>query len=1368
MKLKYLVILALLQIASVYNACSQDIITIAGGIGNHGAATVAELSNPNVVATDRYGNIYIADAGHRELRKVTPSGVIDLFPLAPNAVTFGNISGIAIDTFGNLYVADASSYTIVKITPQGATSNYVSLTVAPYGIGVDSKQNLYICDRNNNRILKVDTARVTSTFAGTGAAGSAGDFGIATAAQLNWPIGVCSDRMGNIYIADNRNNKVRMVAPTGIITTYAGTGIHGYGGDGYPAISATFNTVSNVASDTSGNIYIVDNYNNLIRMVNPSGIVNTIAGTFVSAGFAGDGGPATNAQLSTPTSVSADTYGNLYIADAGNNRVRKVSGGYISTIAGCDLTDATGYRGDGGPAISALFMMGGGIAYDTLRNLYVADAGNNVIRKIDSNGIVTTIAGNGALGYSGDGLPATSAQLNSPTSVAVDKHGNIFIGDENNYAIRKIDPSGIITTYAGNGIRGFGGDGHRADSAKLGNPASICLDNIGNLYISDLGNARIRKVDTNQVITTIAGMGIGGYFGDGGPATNAEIQPSGACIDKAGNIYIAEMSNNRVRKIDGTGTISTFAGTGVATMSGLGGPASVASINTPIAIAYNNNVIYVSCLDVVVKIDSTGTITGFAGNGSYSYYGEGGPATAAAIGSPQGIAGDQWGNVYLTDPSSEMIHEVLNASIRISTINDTVCTGNPVSFTATATAAPEYSVHYHWYKNGVATGTDSTGYTTSGLANGDVILCTLVDSVSGTAVATSNKVTMTVVSPSSLPGIAIETAPNASVCAGITVTCSPISLSYQGGSPVFDWYKNRVHVYTGRYYSFVPGTNDTVFCKLSSSLHCLLVDSAFSLPQYITSITPTVPTASITEYTTYGSTLCQGTMVEYYLSGSFRITSSQYWFKNDSLVASGVSEYSLVPQNNDSIYCMTTVNSGCYTSDTAYSNGVRFTVNAPADPTVGIRVSPDTNICPGSKVTLSPITTLGGSSPEFSWYLNNFLVSTDSTYTFVPAGSDSVYCHLLSNSNCILATTAISRQTHFTYKATVPDSVAITASTTDTVCVGTMVQFKAIPANGGTTPTYRWYMNGALEQSSAADTFDYPASTGAEIYCIMISDLCAAPIFAYSNSVLIYPMPYVSPALDIYLDHSNVVCANMPVTATAFGTDTGTVPIYNWYFNDTLAYTGNSYPFAASHSGNLKCVMTTNAPCTTSPTQSSNGIYINVRQLLPIDISAEPATINFKGTDVVITAYTNTNDPGLSFQWYKNGKIIPGATAQTYSSNEFSINDSLYCVLTDTATCEGTVTSNVLGVQSYHDMIVYPNPSDGDFTISGDNYDANNDLVQFKLYNEAGQIVYEKSAAFDGISFFYDVRLRNKLAPGVYFLKLRYEHGSNNTIVVIK
>ena len=341
-----------------------------------------------------------------------------------------------------------------------------------------------------NQSAKAQTV-VINTIAGIHTSGYRGDDGPASACEMSNPNEAHFDAAGNIYIADYGNNVIRKISTSGIITTVAGSVTPGYTGDGGPATAATLAGPVDVAVDAMGNLFIADNTNNCIRKVNTAGIISTYAGTSV-AGYSGDGGNADTAEFYSPSAIAIDASGNLFISDAGNNCIRKINpAGIISTVAG---DTASGYSGDGGPATAAALYSPEDIAVDNTGNLFIADIGNNVIRKVNTAGIISTYAGTGGLGYTGDNGPATAAQMQYPYAVATDTAGNLYITDNANFVIRKVNTAGIITSIAGNGSPGYSGDGGLATAATFNNPGGVDVNRQGDVIVSDFGNNVIRKI----------------------------------------------------------------------------------------------------------------------------------------------------------------------------------------------------------------------------------------------------------------------------------------------------------------------------------------------------------------------------------------------------------------------------------------------------------------------------------------------------------------------------------------------------------------------------------------------------------------------------------------------------------------------------------------------------------------------------------------------------------------------------------------------------------------------------------------------------------------------------------------------------------
>ncbi len=535
----------------------------------------------------------------------------------------------------------------------------------PSGVAVDDLTgNLFIADEGNARVRGVDsTTGIITTVAGNGFPTFSGDGGLATSASLNRPRGVAVDRAGNLFIADEFNHRIRRVdRATGIITTVAGDGRAFFTGDGGPATSAGVAFPTGVAVDGAGNLFIADNGNARVRRVDSgSGIITTVAGNGLFAIIC-ENCPATSTGV-VPLAVALDGAGNFFIADeaSSGSRVRRVnSAGIITTVAGNGLR---GFSGDGGLGTSASLNGPNGVAVDGAGNLFIADFNNNRIRQVDGLGIITTVVGNGVGDFSGDGGPPTSASLMLPRGVAVTSSGNLYIGDTRNHRVRLVQGAGNISTVAGNGVRGFSGDDGPATSASLNDPTGVDVDFLGNLFIADTGTHRIRRVDSAGNITTVAGNGIADFSGDGGPATSASLfAPSGVAVDFFGNLlFIADTINHRIRRVDSAGNITTVAGNNFVGFGGDGGPATSASLNFPKGVASSGNLIADTVNHRIRRVDSAGNITTVAGNGIAGFGGDGGPATSASLNDPRGVAVDSFGNLFIADRSNHRIRRVDSA-----------------------------------------------------------------------------------------------------------------------------------------------------------------------------------------------------------------------------------------------------------------------------------------------------------------------------------------------------------------------------------------------------------------------------------------------------------------------------------------------------------------------------------------------------------------------------------------------------------------------------------------------------------------------------------------------------------------------------------
>ena len=653
---------------------AQKVVTVAGGfVGDGGAATSASFQFPVGMVQDRLGNTYVADEGEQRIRKITSSGVISTYAgtgIAGFSGDGGPASsarinaplGITLDSAGDLVFADAVNNRVRKITPAGIISTIAGNGTAgysgdggpaldasmntPWGVAYDSAGNLFISDRNNNVVRKVDIAGIITTFAGNGTQGYCGDNGRATSACLNTPRALIADRVGNLFIADSFNHRVRRVNSAGIITTVAGNGNFGFSGDGGQATQAAIGAPRGLAL-RAGTLYIANAGQSRIRAVTlATGIINTFIGS--TQGYDGDHHAPLDTELFAPATIASFSSTAMLVVDGDNARLRRLFGGQVITVAG-------GFIGDGNTATSASMVLPQGIAFDQSGNLYVVEYSGHRVRKIDTTGKITTVAGTGVSGYSGDGGPATSAQLNFPQAVIADSAGNLFISDQSNNVIREVAAgSGIITTFSAD--LNFGG--------ALG---FMAFDPSQTLYVADAGACVVWKLDSAGNATAVAGVPFNcGFNGDGILATTALLNsPWAIAFDSRGNLFVSDSGNNRVRRMNLAGFISTFAGDGTAcadstTPCGDGGPSSAAQLNSPLGLAVSGGTIYITDeLDVRIRKVSAGTISTYAGTGYTGYNGNGLAAISTNLDDPIDVAVNPANGVlYLVDDLQARVRRV--------------------------------------------------------------------------------------------------------------------------------------------------------------------------------------------------------------------------------------------------------------------------------------------------------------------------------------------------------------------------------------------------------------------------------------------------------------------------------------------------------------------------------------------------------------------------------------------------------------------------------------------------------------------------------------------------------------------------------------
>jgi len=626
-----------------------------GGFGTvNGTGSAARFESPLGIATDSAGNIYVADDASNTIRKITPAGVVTA--LAGTAGVTGSANGVgaaasfyhsgavATDGSGNVYVADIFNHTIRKITSAGIVTTLAGTMGVPgsangtgaaasfsypNGISTDGAGNIYVADTGNSTIRKITPAGVVTTLAGTaGVTGSTN--GTGSAARFAQPTGIAADSAGNVYVADTDNNTIRKITPAGVVTTLAGTaGV--IGSSNGTGAAASFNDPTGVATDSAGNIYVADHISCTIRKITPAGVVTTLAGTAGILGSADGTGRA--ASFSYPTNIAVDTAGNIYVADTFDLTIRKITPtGVVTTLAGMAMIAGSA----DGTGAAATFGGSNGVATDSTGNIYIADFWNDTIRKITSAGVVTTLSGTAGATGSADGT-GPAASFNSPNSVAADSAGNIYVADSGNNTIRKITSAGVVTTLSGAaGITGSA-DG-TGPTASFNSPNGVATDSAGNIYVADSGNNTIRKITSAGVVTTLAGTaGVSGHSNGTGSAASFSA-PSGIAIDSAGNIYVADSSNNTIRNITSAGVVTTLAGTAGVTGSADGtGP--TASFKSPKSVAIDSaGNVYVtdSGNSTIRKITPAGVVTTVVGMPGQAGFIEG--ALPGILAFPNGVA----------------------------------------------------------------------------------------------------------------------------------------------------------------------------------------------------------------------------------------------------------------------------------------------------------------------------------------------------------------------------------------------------------------------------------------------------------------------------------------------------------------------------------------------------------------------------------------------------------------------------------------------------------------------------------------------------------------------------------------------------------
>ncbi|HET7763544.1 MAG TPA: hypothetical protein VFK92_00455 [Burkholderiales bacterium] len=632
-----------------------------GGPGTvDGLSSAAQFFIPQGVIADKAGNVFVADSGNRTIRKIDPIGTVSTLAGVPRlygsadgpgaAARFTNPVGMATDAAGNLYVADSNPITlsvagsvvsngnIRKVTPAGVVTTLAEISGTNpgplFGIAVDSKNNVYVADSGNCVIREVTPAGRMLVFAGAiGSCGSAD--GTGAAARFDWPYALAIDGMDNVYVADANNRTIRKITPAGVVSTLAGTPGNFGTLDGIGPL-AQFSDPVGIGVDGLGNLYVADwqfviGTAYAIRKITPTGSVSTLA--VLPYGLITEEWPvpAIGVAFGYPMGVTVDGAGNVYVADASNSVIRKITPqGVVSVYAGTEYAPGSA---DGTGSAAQFQGNFAKIAADNLGNLYVADNGNNTVRKITPSGVVSTFAGTAGTTGGADGTGA-AAQFKYPSAVATDAAGNVYVADAGNYSIRKITPAGVVSTLAG-GTRGSA-DG-TGTAAQFGSLGGVATDSAGNVYVADDWFCTVRKITPTGVVSTFAGTAGNCVSKDGVGTAAGFAHPEDVATDSAGNVYVADGS---IRVITPAGVVSTLAGSMNSSSTGVvDGPVATATFGSTVALTVDGvgNVYVADWWDSTVrKISTTGIVSTVAGVFGQSGFQPG--SAPGVIAFPTGVA----------------------------------------------------------------------------------------------------------------------------------------------------------------------------------------------------------------------------------------------------------------------------------------------------------------------------------------------------------------------------------------------------------------------------------------------------------------------------------------------------------------------------------------------------------------------------------------------------------------------------------------------------------------------------------------------------------------------------------------------------------
>jgi len=977
----------------------------------------------------------------------------------------------------------------------------------PYSVALDANNNVYIADYKNNRVRKVNAVTgIITTIAGTGIASSTGDGNLATGATLNGPSGVVVDKYGNVYVSEFNGHRVRKIsAVNNNISTFAGNGSPTFAGDGNLAVNASLDAPAGLATDTAGNIYIADQLNNRIRMVNTSGYITTVAGSGPtgSGSFAGDGALATasTAKLNKPFGVAVAANGDLYIADNANNKIRKVTfaTGIISTF--CGSSAAGGNTGDGGPAGTAKLMSPYGVAIDAAGNIFIADKGNNKIRKVDATtGFINTIAGTGSNGFNGDSLSATTTKLASPYAVAVNAGGIVYIADCSNNKIREIVPFYPSVTIA----------------ASQNN---ICA-----------GTAvTFTATPTNGGVAPSYQWKVNGIPAGSNSAVYTYVPGNGdavSCVLTSNNPYVSPTTAN-------SDTVHMSVNTSLMPSATIA--ASQNNICSGTAVVYTASPVNGGATPAYQwLVDGMPMGTNSA---VFNYAPANGERISCQLTSSLGCAAQQ---TVISDTVTATVVNSVTPSVTIATPQNTVCANTAIDFTATTVnggAAPSYQ----WLVNGVNVGLNSNTFHYAPL-DGDSINCILTSSAgcANPATASSNPVIITVI-PVQPATVSINASQN-NICSGTQVVFTAIPAN-GGTAPSYQWMINGAAVGANSgSFTFAPANGNVVSCVMTSNAACASPAAATSnniAMNVTTSVTPQVNIVASQ------NNICAGLPVMYTAVPSHGGTAPSYqWTVNGGNMGNGAT-FSYAPQGGDVVKCIMTSNEACANPAVDTSNVLTMNVAAPVTPTVSIAPS-QSAICQGTQITYTATPTNGGTYPAYQWKVNGTNTGIGSSFSYFPISGDVISCTMTSNATCLTQPSATGIDTAMVNPILIPN-VNVVASQ-NSICGNAMVSFTASPINGGTAPVYQWKVNN-VSVGTGANTYSYVPANNDIVVCEMTSNaICADPVVAHGTVNMSVNQPAV-PVVTISANPASGAVYGQQILFTTNVSNGGASPQYKWYRN---------------------------------------------------------------------------------------------------------------------------------------------------------------------------------------------------------------------------